>query len=274
MKQKTINSKINFSGIGLHSGLKVNISLIPSDNGGIIFKRTDKKLDNIIVPNCNNVVNTQLGTTIANNNVKVLTIEHLMSALWACDIDNVIIEIDNEETPIMDGSAIKFIEEIKRAGIKELNTERKYLQFAKKIEVIDGDKFMQYIPDENFSVDMAVDFSYGKIGKQHHFFDGNQQNFINKIAKARTFCNKNEIDYMHQHGLAKGGSLDNAMVFDDNGIINENGFRIEQEVVKHKLLDCIGDLFTTGFFIKGKIIANKSGHTLHNIFAKKLLENK
>lgn len=270
MKQKTIKNKITFSGIGLHSGLKVNIAILPNDNG-IIFKRIDK--NEIIIPLCNNVVNTQLGTTIANSNgIKVLTIEHLMAGLWACDIDNAIIEIDNEETPIMDGSAEKFIQEIKKTGIQELKNEREYLQLNKEIEIVDGDKFIKYIPDNDFSIEMTVDFNYGNIGKQQHFFDGKQETFINDIAKARTFCNKNEIEYMQQHGLAKGGSLENAMVFDDKGIINKGDFRTENEVVKHKILDCVGDLLTIGYFVKGKIIANKSGHTLHNAFAKKLLE--
>lgn len=274
MKQKTIKNEITFSGIGLHSGSNVNIKLIPSNNDGIIFKRTDKEKYETIIPLCNNVINTQLGTTIANSNgTSILTIEHLMAALWACDIDNIIIEVDNEEIPIMDGSSEKFIQEIKKAGINNLEKERNYLQINKEIEISDGGKFIKYIPDNNFSIEMNVDFSYGNIGKQHYFFNGKQETFIKDIAKARTFCNKDEIDYMQKHGLARGGSLENAMVFDNKGIINKDGFRVENEVVKHKILDCVGDLFTTGYFIKGKIVANKSGHTLHNLFAKKLLES-
>ena len=270
-KCKTIQNEIVFSGIGLHSGKMVNMKLVPSNDGGIVFKRVDKKENNIVKGLFSNVIDTKLGTTIGNGVEKVATIEHLMASLWACDIDNIIIEIDNQETPIMDGSAIEFIKKIKEAGIKELNTERKYLKVEKEIEYIDGDKSIKIIPDDKFSIDMTVDFNYGGIGKQHYVFDGNQENFIKNIAIARTFCNQVEIDYMRQLGLARGGSMDNAMIFDNNGLVNEGGFRTDFEVVKHKILDCVGDLFTSGYYIKGKVIANKTGHTLNNLFVRKLL---
>jgi UDP-3-O-[3-hydroxymyristoyl] N-acetylglucosamine deacetylase len=276
LKQKTIAKKISFSGIGLHSGVKVNVSLCPAlANSGIIFRRIDVTEKNEIPALYNNVIQTQLGTVIANTNgISVSTIEHLMSALWACDIDNLIVEIDNEEVPIMDGSAKPFIEEIKGVGVKELSEKRKMLKILKEVSFEDGDAKISIKPDEKYSIDIRVDFPYGKIGKQVVNFSGQQEDFINAICGARTFCAKKEIEAIKSIGLAKGGSLDNAMVFDDNGLVNEGGFRYECEVARHKLLDCVGDMFTAGYFIQGKIEAHKTGHKLNNMILKKVLGDK
>lgn len=275
MKQKTIKNIINFSGIGLHSAVKVNVRLLPNyNNNGIIFKRKDKNNSEIIA-NFKNVVDTKLGTTISNGEEKVLTIEHLMSAIWACDIDNLIIEIDNQEVPILDGSSYIFIEEIKKAGIQELNINRKYLKILKTVEFIDDDKFIKLIPSNNFNVDLTVEFNYGNIGRQHFIFNGNKDIFIKDIAKAKTFCNQKEIDYMKSIGLARGGSLDNAVVFSDNGIVNKDSLIYKNDgVARHKLLDCIGDMYTCGYNLICNIVSFKGGHTLNNEILKKLFNDK
>ena len=271
MKQKTINNKVNFTGVGLHSGVNVNIELIPTkENNGIVFSKNNILIEALY----NNVIDTKLGTTVAKNNEKVLTIEHLMASIWACDIDNLIINIDNQETPIMDGSANIFIKEIEKAGVKELAENRKFVKILKKIEVFEDDKLVSIEPANSFSVDITTDYNYGKIGKENYFFDGKKETFLKEVAIARTFCQEKEIEYMRSIGLARGGSLDNAMVFNDNGIVNNNGFRCQNEVVKHKLLDCIGDLYTSGYNIIGKVISIKGGHTLNNLLLKKLFEDK
>lgn len=273
MKQTTIKNEISFSGIGLHSAVEVSITLKPNFNyTGIVFRRVDKN-NSEIVAKYGNVVDTKLGTTISNGIEKVLTIEHLMSAIWACDIDNLIVEIDNQETPILDGSAINFINEIKKAGIVELEQDRKYLKILKEVEVVEGEKYVKLIPSDNFSIDITVNFPYGNIGKQHFVFDGNKENFISNISNARTFCNEKEIEYMRSVGLARGGSLDNAVVFNDTGAINDGGLRYKNEVVKHKLLDCVGDLYVCGYNIIGKCVSNMGGHTLNNQVLRKLFED-
>jgi len=273
--QKTISKQISFSGIGVHSGLKVNITLRPAlANRGIVFRRTDLSKNNEILALYSNVSETKLGTTISNQqNVSVLTIEHLMSALWACDIDNIIIEIDNKEVPIMDGSARPFIEEIKKAGVKKLNEKRKILKILREVSVSENDARISIKPAKNYSINMEVDFSYGKIGKQKFDFSGKQEDFIKKVSQARTFCAKKEIEAMKNMGLAKGGSLDNAMVFDEKGLINKGGFKYECEVVRHKMLDCVGDMHTAGYFIQGKIEAYKTGHRLNNMLLRKVFSH-
>ena len=272
MKQKTIKEKIFLSGMGLHSGLKININILPAAiDTGIIFKKIP---ENIEIPALYfNVVETQLGTVIAKNGVKISTIEHLMSAFWACDLDNLIVEIDGNEVPILDGSSKFFIETISKIETVEQEQNKRFLKILKEIKVEDGEKFIKITPSENFSIDMFVEFPYGNIGKQEFFFDGDKDNYKNDCAFARTFCNKKEIEYMQSIGFAKGGSLDNAMVFDDFNLINKDGFRVEKEVVKHKILDCVGDIFTSGYNIKGSIIASKTGHGLNNIFLKETFKN-
>lgn len=273
MKQNTVANEIGFSGTGLHSGVEVNIRIKESpENTGIVFRRVDIATQNNEIPALfSNVVNTQLGTTIANaSGAMVQTIEHFMAALWACDIDNAIIEIDNRETPIMDGSSLVFINEIKKAGIKKQQSDRKYLKILKEIEVIDGDASIKILPSNEFKIELTVNYQYGGIGQETYDFNGQQDDFIEKVAKARTFCNKKEIEFMRQNGLALGGSVENAMIFDDEKILNDGGYRCVNEVVKHKLLDCVGDMFTSGYYINAKIIGNKSGHKLNNELLKKI----
>ncbi|MDR1498855.1 MAG: UDP-3-O-acyl-N-acetylglucosamine deacetylase [Rickettsiales bacterium] len=266
MKENTIRKSVVFGGTGLHSAARVNLTLKPSESGGIVFRIND----NEIAAKYDNVVDTQLGTTIGNGTQKILTIEHLMAALWACSIDNVVVEMDNQEVPILDGSSKLFIEEIRKAGIRELKTDKRYLKIRKEVVVEDKNKYIKASPNDKFSVKCAVEFDYGNIGIQKFLFNGKKDNFKKGIARARTFCNEKEIEYMRSVGLARGGSLDNAMVFNDVGLINGGGFRVEKEVVKHKILDCVGDMYTSGYNIIGKIISHKGGHTLNNMLLKKI----
>jgi len=270
--QHTVKEQISFKGIGLHSGVDTNITIKPAEaDSGIVFRRIDKSGNNEIKALYSSVVNTQLGTTIANQyGVVVKTIEHFMFALFACGVDNATIELDNEEVPIMDGSAAPFIDTIKKAGLLEQKCAKKYLQIAKPVEVVDGDKSIKLLPHDGFSVQINVEFNYGGIGKQAMTYDVMRGKLADEISLARTFCNAAEIEFMRKNGLAKGGTLDNAMVFDSTALINQGGFRCENEVVKHKLLDCIGDMFTSGYNLKCNLIADKPGHSLNNMVLKKL----
>ncbi len=283
MKQKTIKNICEIDGIGLHSGLNTKIVLNPSKVGtGIIFRFFNKDNNNNVIESSilsatfNHVVDTRLGTTISNGEFTVLTIEHLMASLWACSIENVMIDVvsTKQEIPILDGSSKNFVEKIRNTGVKELNLERNYIKVLKTIEVNNNDSFIRIEPSDDFSIDMTVEFGYGNIGKQHYFFNGKQDEFIENISRARTFCNKEEIEFMKKNGLARGGNLDNAMVFDNKGLINENGFIYDNEVVRHKILDCVGDMFTAGYFMIGNVIANKTGHTLNNKLLKELFKDK
>lgn len=277
MNQKTIAKEIKFSGIGLHTGAIVNVILKPAiENTGVIFKRIDLTDENNEVEGLyKNVTNTQLGTTISNeNNIIIQTIEHLMSALWACDIDNVMIEVDNKEIPIMDGSSKIFIEEIQKIGTKKQDVPRKILKVMKEITVEEKGSSITLMPFYCLKIDMLVDFPYGGIGTQKISFEGASSDFYKEISEARTFCHIKEIDFMRANGLALGGSLDNAMVFDDAKILNPGGYRCEMEVAKHKLLDCVGDMFTSGYYMYCYIKSVKGGHKLNNEVLKKLFEDR
>lgn len=295
MKQKTIKNPIEFSGVGLHSGVRVNIKINPAkENTGIVFKRTDIKGNNEVIALYSSVVSTNLGTTIGTSNsfqrflsnflikfgvvreygVIIRTIEHFMAALWACDIDNALVEINNKETPIMDGSADLFIKEIQKAGIEEQNEDRKFLVIKKEVEIRNGDRYIRLLPYDGYKIDLAIDFNYGNIGRQAFSFNGNQNEFIEEISKARTFCNIKDVEFMKKHNLALGGSEENAMVFDDNRILNKDGFRYDCEPARHKLLDCVGDMFTSGHFMKCAIEASKSGHTMNNQVLRKLFSDR
>lgn len=273
MKQKTIAKELEISGIGLHSGEIVSIKLIPSEIEGINFKKTGKRSEYLLA-NYRNVIDTNLGTTIANNSFKILTIEHLMAAIWACDIDSLIIEIDGSEIPILDGSCDIFIEKIKNIGTIIIEKEKKFLYIKKEIFIKNNNSSVKILPSEDFFIDININYNYGGIGKQNYHFSGDKNEFIEDISKARTFCNLKDVEYMYKIGLARGGNLDNSIVFDDNSLINNTGFRYENEVARHKILDCVGDIFTSGYNIKGGIYANRSGHSLNNQLLRKIFEDK
>ena len=276
LTQKTINSPIKFSGIGLHSGKVSNISLKPSEpNSGIIFKRTDLNLNNLVFPNFSNVNNTVLNTTISNEyGVKVSTIEHLMGALFGLGVDNVLIEIDNQEVPILDGSAKTFIEKILMTGLKKSEAPIKIIKINKKIIYRENEKFISIEPSK---LSLDIDFEL----KYQNSIIGNQKNKINiyeddltDIFNSRTFCLLEDVEKIRKNGLAKGGSLDNAIVVKDDKVLNKDGLRNSLEFVNHKILDCVGDLYTSGYRMVASIKCSQGGHYMTNQLLKKVFENK
>ena len=276
LNQKTIKKPVSFSGVGLHSGRHVNMTVKPSGpDTGIIFKRVDLKKDNLIYPNFLNVSNTALNTTIENDyGAKVSTIEHLMGALFGIGIDNALIEIDEEEVPILDGSAKFFIKEILSVGLESSNKPIKIIKINKKVEFIKKEKFISIEPSK---LSLDIDFQL----KYKNDIIGNQKNKINvyeddltEIFNSRTFCLYEDIEAIKKQGLAKGGSLENAVVVKGNKILNSDGLRNSKEFVNHKILDCIGDLFTSGYRIVGNVICSQGGHYLTNSLLRKLFENK
>jgi UDP-3-O-[3-hydroxymyristoyl] N-acetylglucosamine deacetylase len=276
ISQKTINSKVSCTSVGLHSGAKVNMTLLPAPcDSGIIFRRVDLEAGkNEVKASYQNVVTTNLGTTIANEHgAKVLTVEHLMAAIWGSGVDNLIVELDGAEIPIMDGSSKPFIFLIECAGIQIQEKQRQVLEIMKKVRVEDGDKFVEVEPAKDFSLDLEIEFKNQKIGKQKFSYRPDITSFKNDISNARTFCLKEEIEHMHKLGLAKGGTLDNAIVVDGENIVNESGLRHANEFVRHKTLDFIGDIYLAGYYIIGHFTASKSGHGINNMILKKIFED-
>ena len=276
LNQKTINDIITFRGIGLHTGLQANLTIKPAEpNTGIIFKRTDINDNNIIIPNLFNVSSAFFCTTISNEyGVSVTTIEHLMGAFYGMGIDNALIEIDNKEVPILDGSAKMFVEAIAKIGIKKSDIPIKIIKIEKKIQFNDGKKTISIEPSK---ISLDIDFEL----KYENSFIGNQRNQINvyetdltEIYNSRTFCLFEDVKKLKEMGLAKGGSLDNAIVVKGNEVLNENGLRNEKEFVNHKILDCMGDLYLSGYKIIGKIICSQGGHKITNQLLRKVFENK
>ena len=266
LTQKTIIGPIKFQGVGLHSGKIVNLSLKRSDpDTGIIFKRVDLNNNNIVLPNFNNVTNTSLNTTISNEfGVKVSTIEHLMGALFGLGIDNALIEIDNEEVPILDGSAKEFIEKILLSGFEVSNKPIKIIKINKKIEFKDGDRSISIEPSKlSLDIDFELNYENKIIGNQKNQINVYEDDLID-IYNSRTFCLFEDIEFIKKNGLAKGGSLDNAIVIKDNEVLNKDGLRNPKEFVNHKILDCIGDLYTCGYRIIGSVICFRGGHYLTN----------
>ncbi len=276
ISQKTVNSKIDCSGIGLHNGLRSSITLVPAPcNTGIVFRRTDIGGENgVIKANYKNVVGTNLGTTLTNDfGAKVSTIEHLMAAIWGCGIDNLFIDINAPEVPIMDGSSEPFVFLIECAGINVQEEPRRVLEVMKKVRVEDGEKFIEVEPSKDFSIDLHIDFNHKEIQQQKFDYHSTFTSFKNDICRARTFGFKHEIDQLHKMGLAKGGSLDNAILVDEHGIVNKGGLRYEDEFVRHKTLDFIGDIYLAGHFILGHFNASKAGHGINNRLLHKLFED-
>lgn len=267
LSQRTINSKTSCNSVGIHSGLDISLTLLPAPcDTGIIFKRIDVTTgDNTIKANYKNVVDTKLGTTIANESgVKVATIEHLMAAIWGCGIDNLIIEIDGPEVPIMDGSSEPFVFLIECAGINTQESPRRVIEIMRNVKITDGDKLIEVEPSRTFSIDMHIDFNHQQIQKQNFDYTSTYASFKNDVCRARTFGFKHEIDQLHKIGLAKGGTLDNAILIDDNGVVNKEGLRYKNEFARHKTLDFIGDIYLAGYYIIGHFKASKAGHSINN----------
>ena len=276
LNQKTVNRDVIIDGIGLHSGKNVKMRILPAlPNSGIQFKRIDISNNNIIIPSVFNVTNATLCTTISNEyGVKVSTIEHLMAALFGLGIDNAIIEIDNFEIPILDGSSKVFIEKIKSVGIKESNIPIKIISINKKISFEDNNKFISIEPSKtNLLIDFEIKYKNSLIGTQRNLVDVYNSN-LTEIFDSRTFCLFEDVKKLQSMGFALGGSLDNAIVVKDNEVLNKDGLRNEKEFVNHKILDCIGDLFLSGYKVVGKIVCSQGGHKLTNDLLRKVYEDK
>ncbi len=276
LNQKTIKNPISFNGIGLHSGKLAEICIKPSSpDTGIVFKRIDLKNNNLIYPNFMNVSNTALNTTISNSNgVKVSTIEHLMGALFGIGIDNALIEINNEEVPILDGSAKVFIDEILKAGLELSNKPLKIIKINKKIEFKNGDKFISIEPSKlSLDIDFQLKYQNQIIGNQRNKKNVYEDD-LTEIFESRTFCLYEDIEKIKKNGFAKGGSLDNAVVVKGDEVLNSEGLRNSKEFVNHKILDCIGDLYTSGYRMIASISCSQGGHYLTNSLLRKVFENK
>ena len=265
-KQVTIKHEISATGIGIHSGSEVKMVLKPAAvDTGIVFRRMDISDKPEVSASYDLVSDTKLGTTITNEaGVSVSTIEHLMAALWGAGIDNIIVDLDGPEVPIMDGSSEPFTFLLECAGVEAQYASRRYLKVLKAVEVREGDAYAILQPGSGFVVDLGIDFSGSVIGKQHAVVDFNSVSFKSAISRARTFGFENEVNFLRSQGLALGGSLKNAIVVGSNGILNEDGLRFEDEFVKHKVLDVVGDMYLAGFRIEGTFVGYKSGHCLNN----------
>ena len=276
LNQKTIKNPVSFSGIGLHSGKPAKICVKPSSpDTGIVFKRIDLKDNNLIYPNFMNVSNTALNTTISNSDgVKVSTIEHLMGALFGIGIDNALIEIDNEEVPILDGSAKIFIEEILTTGLELSNKPIKIIKIHKKIEFKNGDKFISIEPSKlSLDIDFELKYQNQIIGNQRNKKNVYEDD-LTEIFESRTFCLYEDIEKIKKNGLAKGGSLENAVVVKGGEVLNSEGLRNSKEFVNHKILDCIGDLYTSGYRMIASVNCSQGGHYLTNSLLRKVFNNK
>ena len=276
LTQKTIKNNVSFSGVALHSGLDVNVCIKPAEpNFGIVFKRVDFRENNLVYPNFMNVTNTSLNTTIENEfGVKVSTIEHLMGALFGLGIDNVLIEIDNEEVPILDGSAKEFIEKIISSGLEVSDSPIKIIKINKEIKFTDGERFISIEPSTlSLDIDFELKYKNSIIGNQTNKVKVFEDD-LTDIYNSRTFCLFEDIEMIKKNGLAKGGSLQNAIVVKDHEILNPEGLRNDKEFVNHKILDCIGDLYTSGYRVIAKIKCSQGGHYLTNQLLRKVFKNK
>jgi len=269
--QHTIRRQISCVGIGLHSGNKVNLTLKPAPaDFGIRFRRTD--LGSHEVPaTVQNLAGIQLATGLANNEVSVETVEHLLAALVSVGIDNLRIELNSPEVPIMDGSAAPFVYLIHEAGVKRLQTPRKYLKIVRPIAISRGDKRIALFPSDHFKVTYSISYDHPLLRHQSRTLRITEESFAEEIAPARTFTFLKDVEMLRQNGLALGGSLDNAIVLGETGVLN-NALRYEDEFVRHKILDAVGDLALVGYPVIGHLVAHRAGHALHTEFAAKILE--
>jgi len=275
-KQKTINKIIQFKGVGLHSGKFANVIIKPAQpNNGIVFVRKDLETNNIIYPHVNNVSSAMLCTTVSNEfGVKVSTIEHLMGAFYGLGIDNAFVEIDNEEVPILDGSAKIFVEEILSVGIKISNVPVKVIRINKSIEYNEGPKSISIKPSKiNLEIDFEIKYSNKLISNQRNSLKVYEDD-LEDTFNSRTFCLYEDVEKLRAMGFAKGGSLENALVIKDDKLLNKDGLRNKKEFVNHKILDCMGDLFLSGYKIIGQVKCSQGGHKLTNDLLRKVFQNK
>ena len=276
LSQKTVNNPLSIKGIGLHTGEPVNIKINPAEpNTGIVFKRTDLNNNNYIIPSVFNVTNTSFCTTVSNEfGAKVSTVEHLLGALFGLGVDNALIEIDSQEVPILDGSAKEFVEKINLSGIKSSNVPIKIIKIQKKISIKDGTKTMSIEPNKiSLDIDFEIKYNNELIGTQRNLINVYEED-LSEIYNSRTFCIYEDIERLKKMNLAKGGNLDNAVVVKDNKVLNEGGLRNNKEFVNHKILDCMGDLYLSGYKIVGKVCCSQGGHKLTNQLLREVFQNK
>ncbi|MFK5985024.1 MAG: UDP-3-O-acyl-N-acetylglucosamine deacetylase [Pseudomonadota bacterium] len=276
IKQRTLKNKIKATGVGLHSGEKVYLTLRPADvDTGIIFRRVDLE-DPVIIPaKAANVGDTTLSTTLVKDGVSVSTVEHLLSAMAGMGIDNAYIDLSASEVPIMDGSAGPFVFLLQSAGIVEQDSPKKFIRIKKTIRVEDGDKWVKFEPYDGFKVSFVIDFEHPAINQRQQVaeVDFSTTSFVREVSRARTFGFMNQIEQLRANNLALGGNLYNAIVMDDDSILNEDGLRSSDEFVKHKILDAIGDLYLLGHSLIGSFSGHKAGHELNNRLLRSLLED-
>ena len=267
LKQRTIASPVKTVGIGLHTGRKVSLKLSPAPiDSGIVFRRVDLEGSKGIKAEAHSVTDTRLATVLQNGDTRVSTVEHLLSGCAGLGIDNLIIELDCEEIPIMDGSAASFLFLIESAGLQEQDAPRKFIVIKKPVEVRDNSKLARLEPFDGFKLDFTIDFKHPAVDKtgQRHIIDFANSTYAREIGRARTFGFAHEVEALREMGLARGGSLDNAIVLDEHRILNNEELRYDDEFVRHKILDAIGDLYLAGHPIVGAYIAEKSGHAMNN----------
>lgn len=271
--QKTINSSISCSGIGLHSGKKVSLTLNPAPpNTGIIFRRVDLPGRPSVNASLQNVVCANYATSLSQNGTSVQTVEHLLAALSGLNIDNLFVDLNSEEIPIMDGSAAPFVYLLHEVGIRIQKKHRSYLKIKKTIKVSDGDKYIIATPANEFKITYFINFDHPMLSNSMETVEFSENLFIKKISRARTFGFLKEVETLRRNGLAKGGSLDNAIVLGEYKILN-GGLRFKEELVYHKIMDLVGDLFLMGMPVLGHIIAYKAGHALHTELAQEILQS-
>jgi len=272
MNQRTIAKPVSIVGTGLHTGVPVHLELLPAETDtGIVFYRTDAAVS--IPLETANVVDTRFATVLGKNDIIISTIEHLLSAISAYGIDNLLVRLDNEEVPIMDGSSASYCMLLEEAGIREQETGKKVMVIEKPVEVRDGDKFVRLEPSDRNEVAFEIRFDHPMIRNQKYHFVHSRENYLKEISRARTFGFLQEVQYLRSIGKAKGGSLENAIVLDDKKILNPEGLRYEDEFVRHKILDAIGDMAFLGMAFMGKYEAMAGSHHLNHLLAKKVLED-
>jgi UDP-3-O-[3-hydroxymyristoyl] N-acetylglucosamine deacetylase len=275
--QRTLKNSIRASGVGLHTGKKILMTVRPAaPDTGIVFRRTDLAEPVDIAAHAFNVGDTMLGTTLVKGDVRVSTVEHLLSAFAGLGIDNACVEVSAPEVPIMDGSAGPFVFLLQSAGIEEQRTPKRFIRIRKAVQVEDGDKWARFDPFDGFKVNFEIEFSHPifKRRSQRATMDFSTTSFLKEISRARTFGFMRDIETLRSRNLALGGNLDNAIVLDDAGVMNEDGLRYEDEFVKHKILDAIGDLYLLGYSLIGEFSGYKSGHGLNNLLLRTLLEDR
>ena len=276
IKQRTLKNVIRATGVGLHTGEKVYLTLRPAPvDSGVIFRRIDLDVPVEVPAIADNVGDTRLSTSLEKDGVKISTVEHLMSAFAGLGIDNAYVDLTAPEVPIMDGSAGPFVFLLQSAGIQEQSSAKKYIRIKKKLRLEDGDKWAQFQPLDGFKVSFTIDFDHPVIKNavQVATVDFSTTSFVKEVSRARTFGFMHDLEALRNAGLARGGSLDNAIVMDNYHILNEDGLRYEDEFVKHKVLDAIGDLYLLGHPLIGEFSAHKSGHELNNRLLRMLIDD-